>query len=624
MADTDNSAQDSNAWWRDLIIALVLTIAGTIGLIAIDAFELFQEFAETHEAWNLDEIVLGLLLSPISLAWFSWRRHNEAQHSIRDHIHLKQHLDERIRTRTLELEQASAAKSDFLATMSHEIRTPMNGVLGMAGALIDSGLSSKQLTQAKQIRDSGEILLTLLNDILDLSKIEAGEVELETFDFKLRDLIESVHALWEPQINAKGLTLDLFLPPDVPIAFKTDPTRLRQILSNFLGNAIKFTETGGISTHVSWCRLHDDSVELRFTVTDSGIGIEPDAQERLFTRFTQADSSMTRKFGGTGLGLVICKELAGLLGGKVGIQSTPGQGSSFWFTIRCFESTLEAVEAKNDARKIESGHATDTLTRPLNILVADDDRVNQMVIEAILERHHHSFDIVSNGIEAVRAAKNKSYDLILMDIQMPEMDGITATKKIRKIPGDIRNIPIVALTANSMIGDREIYLEAGMTDYVSKPIVPDLLFAAIARCVNQSVGTACSQNATPPAERRKFQDAASPYDEERLADLREAVGDDALHELLDQIPENSNALLSDIKGHLSAGDLDSAKRSAHKLKGSAGTCCAMRIATIAADIELNAEDIEAANAKVEELESAVRDLQHWKKASIPNVQLEPV
>lgn len=624
MADANITENNRNTWRRDLAVALVLTVAGTLALISIEAFELFEEFAETHEEWELDEIVLGVLLSPIMLAWYSWRRHQEAQRSIQEHIHLKQHLDERIEARTAELKQASAAKSDFLATMSHEIRTPMNGVLGMAGALIDSGLTPKQLSQAQQIKGSGEILLTLLNDILDLSKIEAGEVDLEMFDFKLRDLIESVHGLWQAQTDAKGLTLDLFLPPDIPLAFKTDPTRLRQILSNFLGNAIKFTETGGVSTHVSWRRLQDDSIELRFTVTDSGIGIEPEAQERLFTRFTQADSSMTRKFGGTGLGLVICKELTDLLGGKVGIQSTLGQGSSFWFTIRCFESTVAAVETRNHANRIENDLTIESLIRPLNILVADDDRVNQMVIEAILERHNHNFDIVGNGADAVKAAKLRPYDLILMDIQMPEMDGIAATKKIRRIPGDARSTPIVALTANSMIGDRETYLEAGMTDYVSKPIVPELLFAAIARCVNQDADTPCIRNEIPLTETSKLLGIASPYDEEKLADLREAVGDDALDELLNQIPENSNALLSDIKEQLSVGDLDSAKRSAHRLKGSAGTCCAIRVAAIAADIELNAEDIDAANAKVEQLELAVSDLQNWKNVSPQSAQLERV
>ena len=587
-------------------------VAGFL-LISVDAFDVFAVFVAEHEDWELDEIILLLIFSPFSLAWFATRRFHDSQKYLAQHRNLQKHLNERIEERTAELARASAAKSEFLATMSHEIRTPMNGVLGMAGALLNGELSPKQRQQALQIKESGEILLTLLNDILDISKIEAGEIELEMFDFKLHDLMDSVYALWQTQIDAKGLSADIFIGPDVPLAFRSDPTRIRQILSNLIGNAIKFTETGGIATNVSWRRLQSSGVELRFTVTDTGIGIDPEAQKRLFTRFTQADSSMTRKFGGTGLGLYICKALADLMGGKIGVESTPGQGSSFWFTIRCEQSSPELVDAQLVEKERSLKRYEDPNFKALHVLVADDDRVNQMVIEAILEKRGDEFDIVSNGAEAVDAVARTHYDMVLMDIQMPEMDGITATRRIRELPSEVGDIPIIALTANSMMGDRETYLKAGMSDYVSKPIIPETLYKVMAKWAPGSHPEPPAGNSENAMDRLAPEPRQeSPYDETQLEGLREAVGDDAFRALLDQVSVNSGILLDDIKDQLTAGDLEGARRSAHKLKGSAGTCCATRIASIAADIEAEAESIDAAMAKLPQLEHAVGELQRWE------------
>ncbi len=388
---------------------------------------------------------------------------------IKLHIQLKRINEELVKAKKA-AEAAAEAKSIFLANMSHEIRTPMNGIIGMVDILKKTPLTPEQKEYVQIIESSGENLLTIINDILDYSKIEAGRIELEKIPINLREEINNVVKILQIQADRKNLPLIVEINDDVPQYLIGDPVRLKQIIINLVNNAIKFTEKGSIRIIVEKQQINGTKAHLLFKVIDTGIGISEEGKKRLFKSFSQVDRSTTRKFGGTGLGLAISKNLTEMMGGEIGLESEVGAGSTFWFTVVLEITDKENYEKNHKTEKIDD--IKEKLKVKLNVLLVEDNVINQKVALVNLNNLGHNTDVANNGKEAVEMFRKKEYDLIFMDIQMPEMDGIEATKKIREIEKNnnaIRKIPIIAMTANTMEGDKEKYLQAGMNDYVSKP-----------------------------------------------------------------------------------------------------------------------------------------------------------
>lgn len=374
-------------------------------------------------------------------------------------------------------EAASRAKSTFLSNMSHELRTPMNGIIGMTELALRHATDPKLIDQLGKVGKASQHLLQLINDILDISKIEAGHLVLEQVSFRLGEILENLLSLIGQRAREKGLQLRVDLAPELaPLALLGDPLRLGQILLNLTGNAVKFTETGSVIVSIRLVENNPADVLLRFEVQDSGIGIDESSRRRLFSAFEQADASMTRKYGGTGLGLAISKRLVQMMDGEIGVDSVVGEGSHFWFVVRL----LKATEAS--AATVFNGDVAEARIRAAyagsRILLAEDEPINQEVSRGLLEDVGLQVDLAEDGVQAVALARQNAYALILMDMQMPNLNGIEATRQIRLLPGYART-PILALTANAFGEDRQICVDAGMNDHVAKPVDPKKLFKTL-------------------------------------------------------------------------------------------------------------------------------------------------
>ncbi|PGH56716.1 hybrid sensor histidine kinase/response regulator [Azospirillum palustre] len=509
-------------------------------------------------------------------------------------------------------ENASSAKSRFLAMMSHELRTPMTAVIGMGDLLMGTGLNDQQKAFVRTLRSSAGTLMTILNDVLDFSKIEAGQLTLEEIDFSLPRLVDDVVQLFLVRAAAKGLSLSASIADDTPRHIRGDPTRLRQVLFNLVSNAIKFTDRGTIEIAV-WspdppadAAPADAPVTLRFEVEDNGIGMTPEQRARLFDAFVQADVSTSRKYGGTGLGLAICKRLVEAMGGEITVASTPGRGSTFRFSIRSRLAEAPPVGELGARPALPGAAETPEPTQvPLRLLLAEDNDINRMLVVAMMTRIGHRIDAVTDGRAALDAIVAADYDALILDMEMPVLDGRSTARAIRRMDGPVARIPIVGLSADALPEHRDGHLAAGLDAYLTKPIDWDQLNAVLVDLATRpQEGRVVPVPSRPAAEGGHFS-ALPLVDRVKLAELRLALGGEALDGMLQLLPETALRELTAIRSALQAGRPKELKQAAHTLAGLAANFGVPRMAAIARAINDSPADTDKVAALLPLLETTV-------------------
>lgn len=541
--------------------------------------------------------------------------------------------------------EAARLKSEFLATMSHEIRTSMNAIMGMAELLQDTVLSAEQRDCIGTLRQSGENLLRIINDILDFSKIEAGKLRIEREDFRLLEVIESVLDALTPSARQKRISLMSYVAPEIPPALQGDPGRIRQVLINLVGNAVKFTAQGSVTVRAALELGDDTQSTVHISVADTGMGIPAQVVKKLFQPFTQADGSTTRKYGGTGLGLSICKNLVNMMGGEIGVDSEPGKGSTFWFTISFMHGAAQGDSLPDSTlpdgagarpgnaspaglRKYdgsETGIAPDPVpagTAPYLVLLAEDNSVNRKLALMQLRKLGYRAHVAENGRAVLAAMQSARYDLILMDCQMPEMDGYETTRAIRadRLFGGAR-IPIIAMTANAMQGDKERCLEAGMDDYLAKPISVEAMREKLAHWLD-GAGVGAQEQADQTSARMAVIDRKTI---DRLYELQQEGEPDIVAEMIGIYLGDTPVLLTSARDALAGNDAKTLRRAAHSLKSTSAHLGAVRLSALCKELEETARlgDLQTAPAAVAEINAEYQRVRRALNDLLASAQAAP-